>query len=1605
MTHQPHHPPHSPITKALSFFMAAIMVVSLVPAPALAATKATMEIEGRNDDGTPTHINSITMSPYTYVDKSKLINPEGGAAELNESNLRTIADGLFADWGPIAYKAFETNTDCTHHNNSSSFVENFGPNAEEKEENLRLEEYLSGRKTPDKFVRGEQSDDIVVASGLSYATSLNAVVKNAATELSEAIGKGNTTADETYQEAKLDNIKKMTDTSKVYYRTLVSVNRRTASNEFRYNVYTLAFYDFSLSPLVADGITAANPHVVESTSDEAENKSTSYFENRSQSESEITAEQSSETVESVSNSIENTQSFGFEESIGTEIELKGFLGVVENAIKFQASFTASQSIETAYGQETSVEKHYSSGTSSSVTLPPHTAIGVEQSAGKSSTTLSYDCPTALNYKVAIFSFSGYRYDDGWSAIHEWDSNKCFSCLFGTGETSGGATAPANLYLRALDPATAGSMEQAYGQTIGYEEDTLRSSGLNWDKFAGVLPHAQNIIKNVPMVASGATMTMTTEGKSTALGEIVPLYRLTEVKLTGGEDQYDLVVGDSMSLSALEVTGYDYQDIEYYGFDGDKGHWVLADEDGNELNSSDVITLKTNARTGRQTITATGAGEAYLMWVLDDGITYKGKNDPTVVSSTENVPIYPLVQIVTTVSAPGPTGYKVEATGDATVTVNESLNLPQNYPGAVYDARDRVISHAVTYEAQDTTAPVRIDADGNFVATKQGDYKVRAVYAYQDETFVSPWFVVHVVPDPAVESATAQPAELTAEGGSAGVVLGGKYLHNDLTVVLTDPEGNEMSALTAGSSAEQTASFVLPPVTDFNTQREYKVSYEVAGVRTNTDVVITVKGNTLRAVEEVPATCTEEGTIAYWECVETGKPYADENGLVPLEAEDLVAPKLAHKLTKTDAVSATCTEEGREAYWTCDDCKKVFSDDQGTTEVELDDLVIAPLDHDWGDWTVTTPATETEEGEEQRVCKHDATHVDTRTIDVLPHTHKLVKTEAQAATCTEAGNIEYWTCSGCSEIFADDKATNAILAEDTVVPALDHDWNDWTVTTPATETEEGEEQRVCKHDATHVQTRTTPMLEHVHVLERVEHVAATCTEAGNMEYWACSSCGRLFSDALGTMEINAENTVIKPTGHEWDEGTVTTDPGCITKGVRTFTCLNDSTHTRTESVAPTGHIWDEGAITTAPGCTTKGVMTYTCLNDPTHTKTADVTPIGHAWDEGTVTTAPGCTTAGEKTIVCLNDPTHTKTEVVPSIGHAWDKGAVTTAPTCTTTGVKTFTCLNDGAHTRTESVAAIGHAWDRPVYTWSEDGTKMTATRMCKNDPAHVETEVATAKYNVTAKPTCTKAGKATYTVTFKNAAFKTQRRTESIAALGHDWDKTTYKWSDGNKTLVAKHVCKNDASHVKKAKAKVRDRVTKQPTELDDGTRTFVGTFNVPWATTQTKTVTVPALGMPGIFATARVHGKGWLEYEPDRAFAGTTGKSLALDAFALKLTNASVSGGIQYRCSIQGYGWQKGWKHDGIRSGSTGGKLRPIEAVQIKLYGKMAEKYDLYYRVHSQKYGWLGWVKNGQRAGTQNMALRGEGIQMVLVLKGSKAPAKTYNGIKQTYAKAFIAQ
>lgn len=117
-----------------------------------------------------------------------------------------------------------------------------------------------------------------------------------------------------------------------------------------------------------------------------------------------------------------------------------------------------------------------------------------------------------------------------------------------------------------------------------------------------------------------------------------------------------------------------------------------------------------------------------------------------------------------------------------------------------------------------------------------------------------------------------------------------------------------------------------------------------------------------------------------------------------------------------------------------------------------------VDHEWGSWSVTTPATCHSDGVETRVCAIDASHTETRPITERPA----------------------------------------------------HNWGDWTVTTPAECGVEGEETRECKNDGcTEKETRPVAALKP----ERDESLPNNgWLSDANGHWYICGTCGEKHGSA-------------------------------------------------------------------------------------------------------------------------------------------------------------------------------------------------------------------------------------------------------------------------------------------------------------------------------------------------------------------------------------------------------------------------------------------------------------------------------------------------------------
>ena len=261
-------------------------------------------------------------------------------------------------------------------------------------------------------------------------------------------------------------------------------------------------------------------------------------------------------------------------------------------------------------------------------------------------------------------------------------------------------------------------------------------------------------------------------------------------------------------------------------------------------------------------------------------------------------------------------------------------------------------------------------------------------------------------------------------------------------------------------------------------------------------------------EAVDPTCTETGNTTGKHCSECGV----------IISEKKILPALGHvKGTHHEASDSTCTSAGNVEYWDCGNGCGSYLDDS----LDILDVVF---------------------------------------IDALGH-EKGTHHEAVNATCTSAGNLEYWDCdNGCGSHLDD----NLDIIADIVIKALGHDTTDHAAKA-ATCTEKGWSVYQTCSRCDYSTYKEIPALGHTKGTHH-EAVNATCTMAGNVEYWDCGNgCG---SHLNGSLDIMGD-VVVKPLGHN------TTDHAakaatCTEKGWSVYQTCSRCDYSTYKEIPALGH---------------------------------------------------------------------------------------------------------------------------------------------------------------------------------------------------------------------------------------------------------------------------------------------------------------------------------------------------------------------------------------------------------------------------------------------------
>ena len=230
-----------------------------------------------------------------------------------------------------------------------------------------------------------------------------------------------------------------------------------------------------------------------------------------------------------------------------------------------------------------------------------------------------------------------------------------------------------------------------------------------------------------------------------------------------------------------------------------------------------------------------------------------------------------------------------------------------------------------------------------------------------------------------------------------------------------------------------------------------------------------------------------------------------------------------------------------------------------------------------------------------------------------------------------------------------------------------------ITKQPTCTEEGKKTFTC--DCGDTYTEIIPAKGHTEVIDKA--VPATCTTDGKTEGSHCSVCG----------EVIKAQTVIKATGHKYDDGKITKQPTCTAEGVKTYTCL-ECGDTKTETIKANGHteVIDKAVPAT---CTTDGKTegSHCSVCGEVIKAQTVIKATGHNFGSWSTTKAATCTESGTQTRKCASCG-KTETKTIPAKGHTSSSWIIDKQPAVGVKGSKHKECTVCHARLETATIPAL-----------------------------------------------------------------------------------------------------------------------------------------------------------------------------------------------------------------------------------------------------------------------------------------------------------------------------
>lgn len=240
----------------------------------------------------------------------------------------------------------------------------------------------------------------------------------------------------------------------------------------------------------------------------------------------------------------------------------------------------------------------------------------------------------------------------------------------------------------------------------------------------------------------------------------------------------------------------------------------------------------------------------------------------------------------------------------------------------------------------------------------------------------------------------------------------------------------------------------------------------------------------------------------------------------------IQPSEIHSLTKINRVEPTCTASGNIEYYVCTICGLFFEDEDATTVVSVDDILIPPLGHNPGQYSrASSPAavspTCLDEGYhyEKRNCTRCGIELDNKKVidAALGHLEKTDEIYKVEATCVDkAKSVKLTSCSRCGTFLS-------IAEENGNINPNNHLWATNKVVTDITGCQV-KKSKICARCGTMTDEESNPLTT-VQVVKdaRIDLNNNGLTLSGHTV--KVISCGgtSTFTSSVGVTDCNGGNT--------------------------------------------------------------------------------------------------------------------------------------------------------------------------------------------------------------------------------------------------------------------------------------------------------------------------------------------------------------------------------------------------------------------------------------------------------------------------------------------------